>query len=608
MTVTRAAVYIRVSTDRQAAEGESLEMQLARAKEIADARGWQLLPEYMDVMTGKRDSRPALAQMEKALKAGEIDAVICYKVDRLGRSRRKMHELLELIQQRNIKLVSLTQQIDTTTASGRLMLSVLVDFAVYEVEQSGERISDTLLHIAKQGRHPTGSVPYGYSYEPLRRENDEMGREVKAGGHLIIDESEAEGVRFAFDIYRRVGSLSGTAIALNKAGYRTRTGKMWKPEGVRLLLTNPLYGGERALRKWRNKAGARQNSSSVLRQMPDWDLVPADHEPIIPVEIAREVREQYWKSRLTSPRSRAANSPWTGLIVCSHCGEKFRHVPQMTSSPVYRCPGKMYGVCDVLSIPEAWLNHEVINGISQAIDKAKGIQKVTEVPQAKRQEIPLTRNKDRQITSIKRKLDRLELRFDNEIIDGDTYLRERKAILAELESIQAFEEKPKQTAGPILPDSLAEVWPKLLDTPEGIEIARRLLQSIVFRIIIDPDGGLIEFQSLDGLELPREIRIQRWPKYARYARIMHWSKNHNACVECGTTEKRHVAKGLCIECYNRRKRQREKKEKQTMGWSTSFACCVDCGTKERPHFAKGRCNACYNRYRREQIKLYISRH
>lgn len=557
MPPIRAACYVRVSTERQGAEGESLEMQEARAREVCESHGWQFTEVYLDVMSGKRDARPALARLEKALKAGEIDAIICYKVDRLGRTRRKLYELLELIQQRGIRLVSLTQQIDTTTASGRLMLSVLIDFAVYEVEQSGERISDTLLHIAKQGRHPTGNAPFGYRYEPIRRELDAEGREVRSGGRLVIEETEAEVVRAAFDAYRQLGSLAGTAAALNRAGHRTRQGKLWSPDVVRMLITNPAYGAERALRRWKARGGKAVSSAATLRAMPNWELVPADHEPIVPREVAREVRERYWDSRIVPPPTRNADSPWVGLVICRACGEKLRRTHPSTSGPRFRCHTRTYGDCPMRSVPEAWLNHEVITALSRVLDDARAVPKALEGREASLPPaLTPAPTRERVLGALRRKLERLELRFDNEIIDGDTYLRERKAILAEIDAAQADARKPAASPRVELPESLDEVWGALLESPEGVMIARRMIQALISRVMVDGELGVVELHAVDGLELPERIEVARWPLYAKHHLMRGWSKVAPACVDCGTTDRRHWASGRCRPCYTRERRER----------------------------------------------------
>ena len=559
MPPIRAAVYLRVSTDGQASDGESLEMQEARARELCEANGWELLPVYLDVMSGRKDKRPALSRLEHDLKSGAFSVLICYKVDRLGRTRRKLHDLLETIQQRGIRLVSLTQQIDSATASGRLMLSVLIDFAVYEIEQSGERISDTLLHIAKQGRAPSGNPPYGYRYEPIQRVLGEDGREVKIPGRLVINEAEAEGVRFAFDAYRRFGSLSQTAAALNHAGYRTRWGKAWAPETVRFLTTNPAYGAERALRRWRAKGSKSVSGAATLRSMRDWELVPAAHEPIVPTDVAREVRERYWESRLESPRTRTAGSPWSGLVVCQFCGSKLRRTHPKATGPALRCHGRTYGVCEMRTVPEAWLSHAIIGAISKALDDAKGIQQALEGQEApKPLALAQVPDRERQIAALRRKLDKLEFRFDEDIIDGDTYLRERKAILAAIDTAQSQAPRPKSVARFVLPEGLDEVWSGLLESQEGIEAARQLIRLLVSRVVVGHQWGLVVLNSVEGLDLPEQVEVERWPLGVKVYKAMgRWHKDVDACVSCGTTERRHYAKERCRPCYHKAWNQKE---------------------------------------------------
>lgn len=550
----KAAVYCRVSTDRQASEGESLEMQVARAREICESHGWELAEVYQDVISGRKDKRPALARFEKDLKAGLFGAVICYKVDRLGRSRRKMHELLELIQARDIRLVSLTQQIDTSTASGRMMLSILVDFAVFEVEQLSERVSDTLLHVAKSGRHPTGNVPYGYRYEQTRRETGEDGREVRIHGRLVIVPTEAEGVRLAFDHYQRMGSLAQTAKAMNDAGYRTRGGHLWEASAIRQLLCNPLYGGERALRRWPSKAGRTPTHSSMIRSMPDWVMVRGDHEAIVPQEVAQAVRELYWSSRKVPASERTSGSAWSGVVVCAYCAGKMRRSMPGDSGPIFRCHTRLVSECEGRAIQEAFLDIEVIRAVSQALDAAGAVQAVQVKKPAKPRAVNAP-SRDQQLAALKRKLERLEVRYEHDIIDGKTYVEEHRRIKAEIEAVQTSEVKPSAVPF-LLPQPLVQMWEALGSDAEAIAVKRRLVASLITHVVIDGESARVTMKSVEGLVLPEQVGIPRWPANTRAYLRRIWSKAAPACIDCGTTERRHYSKGRCKACYMRHQRTR----------------------------------------------------
>lgn len=551
----RAVVYVRVSTERQASEGESLEMQVARAREVCEAHGWELTEVYQDVISGRKDKRPALQRFERDLKAGKFGAVICYKVDRLGRSRRKMHELLELIQARDIRLVSLTQQIDTSTASGRMMLSILVDFAVFEVEQLSERVSDTLLHVAKSGRHPSGNVPYGYRYEPNRREVGEDGSEVRISGRLVVVPAEAEGVRLAFDHYQRVGSLASTAKALNQSGYRTRGGNPWDASAIRMLICNPLYGGERALRRWSTKGSKRPTGSAMLRTLPDWVMVPADHEPIVPTELAQAVRQTYWTLRGTPSRTRTSRSPWTGMVICEACGGKMGRYLPGDGSPAYRCRSRVVGACDGRSVPEPWLDIEVIRSVSRALDAAGAVQKEAAKPRQRAGVIAAPeRSRDQKLAALKRKLERLETRFEEEVIGRETYVTELRKIRAEIEAVQASH-PTSQVERFTMPRPLLETW-QGLSGADDVSLRRRLVESLISRVVVGSEHARVHLYAQEGLSLPEAIEVPIWPPNTRAYLKRAWSATAPACIDCGTNESRHYAKGRCRPCYLRHQRNR----------------------------------------------------
>lgn len=138
----RVVVYSRVSTDLQAAEGISLETQLTMAKKHCEEHGWVLTDTYTDVMSGRKYKR--------------FDVVIVYKVDRLARSARKYYELLIVFRDKDVSLFSLTQPIDTTTPTGKFLLGQMILIAEFEVDNTSERVTANMRHLAASGKWVTG--------------------------------------------------------------------------------------------------------------------------------------------------------------------------------------------------------------------------------------------------------------------------------------------------------------------------------------------------------------------------------------------------------------------------------------------------------------------
>ena len=151
--------------------------------------------------------RPALQKLLDDVRSRKIDIIVVYKVDRLTRSLADFAKLVELFDGHGVSFVSVTQSFNTTTSMGRLTLNVLLSFAQFEREVTGERIRDKIAASKKKGIWMGGPVPLGYRLENRK---------------LLIEPSEAETVRLIFDCYLRLGSLTAVMAELDRQGVRTR--------------------------------------------------------------------------------------------------------------------------------------------------------------------------------------------------------------------------------------------------------------------------------------------------------------------------------------------------------------------------------------------------
>lgn len=159
----RAAGYVRVSTDEQAMEGQSLENQSARIKAYAESQGWDLIEIYREEgYSGKVIDRPELSKLIENIKAGKFDVILVYKVDRLTRKQKDLWYLLEdVFEARGVGFKSVIEPFDTTTAQGKAFLGMLAVFAQLERDTIAERTKDTLANKKSNGEW-IGRIPYGY--------------------------------------------------------------------------------------------------------------------------------------------------------------------------------------------------------------------------------------------------------------------------------------------------------------------------------------------------------------------------------------------------------------------------------------------------------------
>ena len=164
----RCAIYTRVSTD-QGLEQEfnSLDAQREAAQAYIKSQaheGWKLIRDHYDDggFSGGSMERPALQKLLADIKERRIDVIVVYKVDRLTRSLADFAKLVELFDEHGVSFVSVTQSFNTTTSMGRLTLNVLLSFAQFEREVTGERIRDKIAASKKKGIWVGGVVPLGY--------------------------------------------------------------------------------------------------------------------------------------------------------------------------------------------------------------------------------------------------------------------------------------------------------------------------------------------------------------------------------------------------------------------------------------------------------------
>jgi site-specific DNA recombinase len=221
----RCAIYTRVSTDHGLEQDfNSLDAQHDAAQAYIRSQahaGWTLIRSRYDDggYSGGSTDRPALQRLLSDVKAGKIDVIVVYKVDRLTRSLADFAKLVELFDGHGVSFVSVTQQFNTTTSMGRLTLNVLLSFAQFEREVTSERIRDKIGASKRKGLWVGGIAPLGYETKDRK---------------IVMVEEEAERVRIIFRRYLELGSLNHLMADLRERGIVTK---------LRSLKTGRRVGG-----------------------------------------------------------------------------------------------------------------------------------------------------------------------------------------------------------------------------------------------------------------------------------------------------------------------------------------------------------------------------
>ncbi len=243
--VVRCAIYTRKSSEEGLeqefnsldAQREACEAYIRSQK----AAGWIALPTMYDDggISGGTMERPALQRLLTDIAAGRIDTVVVYKVDRLTRSLADFAKIVDAFDAKGVSFVSVTQQFNTTTSMGRLTLNMLLSFAQFEREVTGERIRDKIAASKQKGMWMGGNPPLGY---------DVLDRK------LVVNEPEAERVRDIFRLYSELKSVRALKEELDAVGIvskrgvdrfgRSRGGKPLARGALYLMLKNRIYRGE----------------------------------------------------------------------------------------------------------------------------------------------------------------------------------------------------------------------------------------------------------------------------------------------------------------------------------------------------------------------------
>jgi len=243
----RCAIYTRKSTeDGLEQEFNSLDAQRdAGEAYIASQKseGWVCLPDRYDDggFTGGNMERPALKRLLGDIEDGKVDCIVVYKVDRLSRSLIDFSKIMDVLERRKVSFVSVTQQFNTSTSMGRLMLNVLLSFAQFEREMISERTRDKIAATRRKGKWSGGMPMLGYDVDAR-------------GGKLHVNDDEAARVREIFELYLNRLSLIEVVKELDARGWMTkrwitrkgheRGGKPFNKNSLFKLLTNRIYLGK----------------------------------------------------------------------------------------------------------------------------------------------------------------------------------------------------------------------------------------------------------------------------------------------------------------------------------------------------------------------------
>lgn len=220
---TKTIAYLRVSTERQADTGVSLDAQQEKARAYASLYDLDLIDVIIDAgESAKSLDRPGLQRALAMLKNGQADALLVVKLDRLTRSVVDLGKLIETyFAPGKAALMSVGEQIDTRSAAGRLVLNILASVSQWERETIGERTSVAMQHKQAKGEYIGGGTPYGFDL---------------AGGELVRNEAEQRVIAQAKQLHAAGLSLRKIAAELDRQGIKTRRGSTFAAPQIQRMV------------------------------------------------------------------------------------------------------------------------------------------------------------------------------------------------------------------------------------------------------------------------------------------------------------------------------------------------------------------------------------
>ena len=308
-------IWIRVSTEFQV-ESESPEHHEQRGRYYAAAKNWDVIEVYrLDAISGKSVmDHSETKRMLKDLHSGHITGLIFSKLARVARNTKELLEFAEIFKRENADLISLSENIDTSTPAGRLFYTMIAAMATWEREEIADRVAASVPIRAKMGKPLGGAASFGYQWK---------------GKELVIDKKEGPVRKLLYEIFAKHKRRKTTADELNRLGYRTRNGSKFSDTTVDRLLRDPTAKG---IRRANYTKSTGEGKKWIIKNEKDWVLIPCP--ALIDESIWNEcngILDAQYKRR-TKPGPRAIYL-LAGFVTC-HCTKKMYVYHE---APTYAC-------------------------------------------------------------------------------------------------------------------------------------------------------------------------------------------------------------------------------------------------------------------------------
>lgn len=436
--MTRAALYIRVSTEEQALHGYSLEAQQEALERYAKEHELFVAGRYADEGASARkpyNKRPGFMRMLDDVEADRIDLILFIKLDRWFRSVRDYYKIQDTLEAHHVDWKAIMENYDTTTAAGRLHINIMLSVAQDEADRTSERIKFVFQDRLRRGEFAAGAIPIGYKL---------------VDKHLVIDEETAPAVRAAFEYYDTCHNLRATMRMLYN-----EYGLTYYGSGVKKILQRATYKGE-------------------------YHGIPNFCEPIVSAELFERVKNAAAQNNIKSCHTGHIYI-YSRLIVCNECGHKMSG-SFASGDYYYRC-SKMTRANPCVRkklAKEAKLEAFLLENLTAEIKK--------QIVERKSAAAKLPRcGPDK--AQIKSKLARLKDLYLEGLIDMDMYRKDYNDLSARLQEAENVTEEPANTV--IHLEGLLRSDPLNRYETRTREERQQLWHSIVREIRLDSNNNVV---------------------------------------------------------------------------------------------------------------------
>jgi site-specific DNA recombinase len=467
--VSRAALYIRVSTEEQAVEGLSIPAQIETLTQYCKLYGIEVYDIYKDLgISGKETrNRPGLMKMLLDAKECKFDLILVWKISRLSRSLKDLLMILDELEKSNVLFISYSEKFDTSTAVGKMTLQLLGSIAEFERNTIIDNVKLGLREYARKGGK-TGTV-LGYDNHNKQ---------------LVINPSEAEIIKMIFMLYiNRRMSMSEIAGHLNSLGCKTKRNNCFNKDSIGVILSNPVYIGIN-----RHKIG----------QVEEYETVGI-HQPIVDNstwQAAQKLRQSNKNRRVS--KNKQCNFLLSGKIQCPKCSSYMYSFTTMTSSKTYRyykCKS-CKNLCNASSV-EAEVIDRLKKQLRDTYAKSEILSRISpsHIKNVNNNNLKVIKQESKRVQKL---LDKYVMLLDNEAFASSNIIADKiKELEHKLKNLQnKLDEMKADDAAHTISSYLNEYDITQIFNSNDVNSIKKIIDPLIEYVVISSQNTIVEIYLL----------------------------------------------------------------------------------------------------------------